>query len=46
MFWNVFNQKKTKTLTSVVGVTANLNMYMTFKNGITDTELDELKNTY
>jgi hypothetical protein len=35
--------KKPKTLTSVVGVTANLNMYMTFKNGITDTELDQLK---
>ncbi len=35
--------KKPATTTTVVGVSANLNMYLTFKNGITDTELDDLK---
>ena len=34
---------KPQKRTNIVGVSANLNMYMTFKNGVTDAELDRFK---
>ncbi|MGI6359568.1 MAG: alkaline phosphatase family protein [Acholeplasmatales bacterium] len=34
---------KPQKRTNIVGVCANLNMYMTFKNGVTDSELDNFK---